>query len=235
MRAKASEISSLCIRQAKDLFGDLLAIVLPSKVPGSRNRTFPLPVVFWMFLCQTLATGSCRHAVSSARPLFSRKGKGGRVERWRKPNTRPKWIGACDYAETPDCLTVCTVTVVVDPGAGFRTTEINLASTVTDPEEVSATQIGSLYLDRWKVELFIDDLKTTLGMAVPSSRSPAMIRWELLVHIIAYNLRRALMTRGKTAAYENPSFKGAIDRLNHWLPVVPPQPLRNPAGGRSPP
>jgi hypothetical protein len=52
MRRKAAEIGSLCIRQAKDLFGDLLAIELLAKVPGFRNRTFPLPVVFWTFLCR---------------------------------------------------------------------------------------------------------------------------------------------------------------------------------------
>jgi Transposase DDE domain len=91
------------------------------------------------------------------------------------------------------------VTVTVDPGAGFRTTRIHLASTVTDPGRMSAKESGSLYLDRWKVELFIDDLKTTLGMAVLTSRSPAMIRRELIVRIIAYNLLRALMNCGKTA------------------------------------
>jgi hypothetical protein len=58
MRRKAVEISSLCLRQAKDLFGDLLATELLEKVPGFRNRTFPLPVVFWIFLCQVLAGGS---------------------------------------------------------------------------------------------------------------------------------------------------------------------------------
>lgn len=379
MREKASEISSLCMRQAKDLFGDLLAIELLFKVPGFRSRAFPLPVAFWMFLCQTLAAGSCRHAVCSAQSLLSRKGKaicspntaayckararipirlllkihrrlvagmcprrlprtfvidgttismpdtpanqtswpqsrsqkegcgfpimrlvglfdlatgvwidaatapfrssernlcrklwrhvragdtivadsgfccwftlylfkqrgvkvvmrtnprrkpdprasrlgkGDRIERWRKPNIRPKWVAASDYAEMPDSISVRVVTVTVDPGAGFRTTEIHLASTVTDPDGMSASRIGSLYLERWKVELFIDDLKTTLGMAVLTSRSPAMIRRELIVRIIAHNLLRALMDRGKTPECGNPSFKGTIDRLNHWLPVV---------------
>jgi len=153
-------------------------------------------------------------------PRAAKLGKGDRVERWRKPNVRPKWIGASDYAKMPDSIAIRVVTVAVDSGAGFRTTEITLAATVLDPEEMSATEIGSLYLDRWKVELFIDDLKTTLGMAVLTSRSPAMIRRELLVHIIAYNLLRALMTCGKTVGCGNPSFKGTIDRLNHWLPTV---------------
>jgi hypothetical protein len=153
-------------------------------------------------------------------PRAAKLGKGDRLERWRKPNVRPKWIGASDYAKMPDSIPVRIVTVAVDPGSGFRTTELQLASTVLDPEEMTAAQIGTLYLERWKVELFIDDLKTTLGMAVLTSRSPAMIRRELLVHIIAYNLLRALMTCGKTVGCENPSFKGTIDRLNHWLPTV---------------
>jgi hypothetical protein len=46
MRRKAVDLSSLCLRQAKDLFGDLLAVGLLEKVPGFRNRSFSLPVVF---------------------------------------------------------------------------------------------------------------------------------------------------------------------------------------------
>ena len=153
-------------------------------------------------------------------PRAAKLGKGDRLERWRKPNIRPKWIAASDYAKMPDSIPVRVVTVAVDPGAGFRTTELQLASTVLDHQEMAAMQIGALYLERWKVELFIDDLKTTLGMAVLTSRSPAMIRRELLVHIVAYNLLRALMTCGKTTGCENPSFKGTLDRLNHWLPIV---------------
>ena len=43
---------------------------------------------------------------------------------------------------------------------------------------------------------------------------------ELLGYIIAYNLLRALINHGKSAGAESASFKGTIDRLNHWLPIV---------------
>ena len=75
MRRKAVEISSLCLRQAKDLFGDLLATELLEKVPGFRNRSFPLPLVFRIFLCQVLAGGSYRYGVASVQALLSRHGK----------------------------------------------------------------------------------------------------------------------------------------------------------------
>ena len=120
----------------------------------------------------------------------------------------------------PDSIAVRVVTVTVDPGAGFRTAELQIACTVLDPGKMSALNIGTLYQNRWKVELFIDDLKTTLGMAVLTTLSPAMIRRELLVHLIAYNLLRALMTYGKSTGDEGASFKGTIDRLNHWLPIM---------------
>jgi Transposase DDE domain len=379
MQRKAIDLSSLCLRQAKDLFGDLLAVGLLEKVPGLRNRSFPLPVVFWTFLCQVLANGSCRHGVASVQALLSRHGqaicspntaayckarvripirllikihrhlvaamcprrsprtfvvdgttlsmpdtsanqvawpqsrsqkagcgfpimrlvglfdlatgvwigaatapfrssernlcrklwkhvragdtivadsgfccwftlylfglkgvhvvmrnngirkldpraknlgRGDRLERWKKPAIRPKWISPQAYAAMPESIAVRVVTITVDPGAGFRSTEIQIASTMLDPEKMSVSDIGTLYQSRWKVELFIDDLKTTLGMAVLKTLSPAMIRRELLAHIIAYNLVRGLMNHGKSLETESASFKGTIDRLNHWLPIV---------------
>ncbi len=120
----------------------------------------------------------------------------------------------------PDSIAVRVVTITTDPMAGFRTTELQIACTVLDPDKMSASNIGALYQKRWKVKLFIDDLKTTLGMAVLTTLSPAMIRRELLIHIIAYNLLRALMMHGKASSDGDASFKGAIDRLNHWLPVM---------------
>lgn len=75
MQHKAVDLSSLCLHQAKDLFGDLLAIGLLVNVPGFRNRSFPLPVVFWTFVCQILANGSCRHGVASVQALLSHLGE----------------------------------------------------------------------------------------------------------------------------------------------------------------
>ena len=75
LRRKAVDVSALCLRQAKDLFGDLLATELLEKVTGCRSRSFPLPVIFWTFLCQVLASGSCRRGVVSVQGLLSQHGK----------------------------------------------------------------------------------------------------------------------------------------------------------------
>jgi Transposase DDE domain len=379
VRRKSEELGALCVRQAMDLFGGVLGIQLLENVPGFRNRTFPLPVIFWSFLCQVLSSGSCRSGLTSVQALQSRHGKalcssntagfckarvripmrlllkihqrlvsqmcprrgprtfiidgttlsmsdtlanqiawpqsrsqkegcgfpimrvvglfdlltgvwvgaatgnyrssernlcrklwkhlrsgdtiiadsgfccwftlyifkqrgvnvvmrktGGRksdarakklgkgdvIERWKKPPTGPKWLSQSSYEEMPDSMLVRIVTVVVDPGAGHRTTELHLASTVLDPKQMSTAQMGAIYLSRWKVELFIDDLKTTLGMAILTTRSPAMIRRELIMHLIAYNLVRVLIQQGEVSDDSRASFKGALDRINEWLPVL---------------
>ena len=160
------------------------------------------------------------NAVRKPDPRAKKLGKRDRLEHWKKPRAKPKWVSASAYARMPESIAVRVVTAIIEPAAGFRTTELQLATTMLDPKDTDAPQIGSLYLKRWKVEIFIDDIKTTLGMAVLTSRSPAMIRRELFVHIIAYNLLRALMSCSKSAGSENPSLKGTIDRLYLWLPTV---------------
>jgi hypothetical protein len=52
MRRKSASLASLCARQAEDLFGSLLPAELFAALPNSRDRVFPLPVIFWAFLCQ---------------------------------------------------------------------------------------------------------------------------------------------------------------------------------------
>lgn len=131
---------------------------------------------------------------------------------------KPAWLDHATYERLPSSLAVRVVRAVPAAAAGFRTTELHLATTVKDPEIMSAAQAGALYLRRWQVELFIGDLKTTLGMAVLRTKSPALIHRELLVHLIAYNLLRALIASSGTPA--GASFKGTLDRIHRWLPAL---------------
>lgn len=45
---------------------------------------------------------------------------------------------------------------------------------------------------RWRLEMCLDDLKTTLAMEMVRSRSPAMAHKELIVRLIGHNLIRSL-------------------------------------------
>ena len=148
----------------------------------------------------------------------TRIGKNGRLERWRKPSKKPDWLDAKTYGELPDSMAVRILIVEAPPQSGFRTTRIELTTTITDPEDMSDGEMSVLYFRRWKVELFIDDLKTSLGMDILRTKSPAMIYRELLMHVISYNLLRAVIAQADEP--DRVSFKGSLDRINKWIPVI---------------
>src|ERR1022692_5210487 len=72
---------------------------------------------------------------------------------------------------------------------------------------------SDLYARRWKIELHLDDLKTTLGLDQLSRLSPTMVEKELQMHAIAYNLIRSLMAEAASTCavpLDRLSFKGTL-------------------------
>jgi hypothetical protein len=80
--------------------------------------------------------------------------------------------------------------------------------------------VVALYLRRWEVELFFDDIKTSQHMEMLRAKTPHMVARELLMHMIAYNLVRLLMVQAEalrpSADKGRISFKGTIDRVSLW-------------------
>jgi hypothetical protein len=102
---------------------------------------------------------------------------------------------------------------------GFRSREIILVTTLTDPTLYPEEALAELYFRRWRVELFFRDIKITLGMDVLRCKTPEMVRKEILMHAIGYNLIRSLMQEAATThevELELLSFKGAVDTLRQW-------------------
>ena len=94
-----------------------------------------------------------------------------------------------------------------------------LVTTLTDAQTYSAEELGRLYFRRWAVELFFRDIKTTLGLDVLRCQTPAMVRKEIVMHAIAYNLIRALMqdiAHRYQMELARLSFKGTVDALRQW-------------------
>ena len=161
-----------------------------------------------------------------ARPSDLRKGKrlgpNDRLVTWQKPKQRPRGCTAADWRRVPDTLTLRLVYVSVQV-PGWRTQSLVVVTTLTDPIRYTATAIARLYLRRWAVELFFRDIKITLGMDVLRCLTPAMVRKEIVMHAIAYNLIRALMQQA-AALYHVPierlSFKGSVDALRQWTDTL---------------
>ncbi|MEH6825276.1 MAG: transposase [Motiliproteus sp.] len=96
-------------------------------------------------------------------------------------------------------------------------------TTLTDVKRYSAEALADLYYQRWDVELFFRDIKTTLGMDILRCKSPAMVKKEILMHFIAYNSIRWLMLEAASQQGIAPrriSVKGSIQALRQWQPLL---------------
>lgn len=77
--------------------------------------------------------------------------------------------------------------------AGAQPIHLYLFTTLTDRAEYPAEELVALYGMRWGVEVDLRHVKTTLQMECLAGKSVAMVRKELLLGLVAYNLLRGLM------------------------------------------
>ena len=147
-----------------------------------------------------------------------RLGHRDRLVTWKKSQLQGKLWSHAQWAQLPGELTVRLVEIVVAV-PGFRTQKLVLVTTLLDAQTYSAEALGQLYFRRWAVELFFRDIKTTLGLDVLRCLTPAMVRKEIVMHAIAYNLIRALMqdiAHSYQVSAQRLSFKGTVDALRQW-------------------
>ena len=147
-----------------------------------------------------------------------RLGRRDRRVTWKKGQLQGKLWTAEQWAQVPGELTVRLVEIVVAV-PGFRTQKLVLVTTLLDAQTYSAEALGQLYFRRWAVELCFRDIKTTLGLDVLRCQTPALVRKEIVMHAIAYNLIRALMqdiAQQQQVSVQRLSFKGTVDALRQW-------------------
>jgi hypothetical protein len=153
-----------------------------------------------------------------------RLGKNDVLMHWNKNNIRPVWLNKEAWDALPQTMPVREITFQVS-NHGFRTTRITIATTLLDPKEFPAASFAELYRRRWRAELYLRDLKTTMGMEVLRCKSPEMIHKELVMHFIAYNLLRVAILdaahRTKTSPHAI-GFKACLATVRQWAPVFPP-------------
>jgi hypothetical protein len=141
---------------------------------------------------------------------------------WRKGCMQSTILTPAQWAALPEEI---QVRIVRFPAAcrGFRTQRITLVTTLLDAARYPAAELIALYLRRWRIELCLRDVKTTLGLEQLRCQSPAMVRKELLAGLIAHNLIRCVMAEAAQihqAELERVSFKGAVDALRQYSAVL---------------
>jgi hypothetical protein len=145
-------------------------------------------------------------------------GRFDRLMTWVRPRPSHLVCTAQEHAALPVALTVRYVRYrMAKPG--FRTREVVLVTTLLDPVLYPVATLAALYRRRWDIELHWRECKTTLGMDILRCQSPDMVEKELLLHLLAYNLVRALMQRAAITHHqplERLSFKGSVDTLQRY-------------------
>ena len=126
-----------------------------------------------------------------------RLGKDDHRVTWTRP-TRPDWMIPEVYATIPETLTLREVRFRLT-APGRRTRTLVVVTSLTDPVAWPKEAIAELYGFRWNVELDIRAIKQTLRLDHLRCQSPAMIRRELWVTLLAYNLiRKVIATAAAT-------------------------------------
>ena len=161
-----------------------------------------------------------------ARTTSMRKGKiigaCDKLVTWYKPKKCPKGLSKDEFDALPPTITVREIYYyIVIPG--FRTQRVSLITTLLDTTTYPTLEIVGLYGKRWDVELDLRHLKTTLGMDVLRCKTPSMVRKEIYVYLLAYNLLRSLMWSAGTTYCTPPlrlSLQGTRHHLNNFIPEL---------------
>ena len=94
-----------------------------------------------------------------------------------------------------------------------------LITTLLSPKEAPKHELKSLYKKRWHVKVDFRDIKTTLGMEILSCKTPEMVKKEIWVYFLAYNLIRVLMAQAALLSNVLPrqlSFKHTVQLWLAW-------------------
>jgi hypothetical protein len=149
----------------------------------------------------------------------TRLGKDDHVVLWNKPRRCPQSLDRDVFASLPETLTLREVRVRLEK-RGYRTKSLVLVTTLTDATEFPKADIEDLYRQRWHVEVDLRSIKDVLQMDVLRCETPEMVRKEMWVHLLAWNLLRSVMCSASDhtdVAMRKFSFKGTKQLLMAML------------------
>ena len=151
-----------------------------------------------------------------------RLGRQDRLMTWERPRVCPRGLSREQWRALPEHLAIRVLRFSTRV-RGFRSRTILIATTLLDPVVYPLEEIADLYGDHWTVELRLRDIKTTMQMDILRGQSPDVVRKEIFMHLLAYNLIRALMWQA-AQAHGRPlhrlSFAGTVEHLNALAPYL---------------
>ena len=143
------------------------------------------------------------------RQCSQKLGKKDGLIRLEKP-PRPDWMDREYYDHwVPDELMIRVV----------KNKKRVIVTTLLDDDKYPRSEIISLYLARWHIELDLRSIKCLMKMDILRCKTPEMVRKEITVHLLVYNLIRALMAQAATELKKQAremSFKAAQEVMQEF-------------------
>lgn len=134
-----------------------------------------------------------------------RLGNNDHIATWRKP-ARPDWLDQAQYERLPATLQI----------RELRRGRLIVITTLLDAARYTNESLVALYQTRWHCELDLRSIKQVMGMDVLRCQTPDMVEKEIAVHVLVYNLIRALMQKAAQHAQQPPrtvSFTATVQLL----------------------
>lgn len=129
------------------------------------------------------------------------------------------WVGTLQQSHTAAAraaapMPVRVIDYTIEDGR-TNPTSYRLLTTLTDAQEVSATELAAAYTQRWEIESAFDELKTHQRgpRTVLRSKSPDLVLQEIWGHLCCHYAIRALMSQAAEHAGHDPdrvSFTAAL-------------------------
>jgi hypothetical protein len=159
----------------------------------------------------------------------TRLGNEDHIVTWTKPR-KPRTVEQKVYDALPEFLLIreCRIRIVQP---GFRVRSLVIATTLLDAEEYSKDDLAQIYRARWNIELDLRSIKDVLQMDVLRCKTPELVRKEIWMHVLAYNLIHTVMAQAANQKGVSPrsiSFKATLQILEAFQPLITSQAHRGP-------
>lgn len=140
---------------------------------------------------------------------------------WKKPKyDSSRYDSKEQWESLPETMEMREVRIKVRR-PGYRTRSVVIVTTLLDEKKYSAEALMELFAERWNCELDLRSIKRALGMYHSRCETPEMVRKDLWMHLLAYNLIRVRMAQAASVNDVLPrklSFTAARNHIENFAP-----------------
>lgn len=124
----------------------------------------------------------------------------------KKPR-RPEWMTMQEYNEAPESISMRI----------FRIYGKTYVTTMVNPRRYHKNALRKLYQQRWHIELDLRFIKRVMNMEPLRCKTPEMVRKEIAVTLIAYNMIRIVMVQAGLIYHVWPRYISFKETLSAFL------------------